>query len=281
MSEPETPRKDTHFRRLVAIWVVLCVVLTPVAVIVQHTLPPGDQTNVAQGEVLDNEVLIASVTIVSLAIVVFFAYVLIAFRSPPGDDRDGEELRGHPRLGIAWLAVTGVIVTVLAVYGTVRLVGNGAGGGQGAAPVFKPSTSDALEVQVVAQQWQFTYRFPSYGGLETHQLRLPAGRRIEFHVTSLDVVHSFWARQIGVKADANPGVDNVAYAVAKQTGRFDIRCSELCGLWHGNMSDKGYVVAKDDFDAWARRERTKLGAGLKSLPPYRHGYLPAPGRRAG
>ena len=30
-------------------------------------------------------------------------------------------------------------------------------------------------------------------------------------MTSLDVIHSFWAYQLGVKADANPGVNNVAY----------------------------------------------------------------------
>ena len=41
---------------------------------------------------------------------------------------------------------------------------------------------------------------------------------IEFHVTSLDVIHSFWAYTLGVKADANPDVDNVAYTTAKQTG---------------------------------------------------------------
>ena len=64
---------------------------------------------------------------------------------------------------------------------------------------------------MIAQQWEFTYRYPSYGGLETPQLVLPANTLIGLHVTSLDVVHSFWAYQLGVKADANPGVDNVVY----------------------------------------------------------------------
>ena len=40
---------------------------------------------------------------------------------------------------------------------------------------------------------------------------LPVDTTIELHVTSLDVIHSFWAYQLGVKADANPGVDNVVY----------------------------------------------------------------------
>ena len=72
-----------------------------------------------------------------------------------------------------------------------------------------------LPVQVIAQQWEFTYRYPTYGGVETAQLVLPVDRQIAFHVTSLDAIHSFWAYQLGVKADANPGVDNVAYVKPK------------------------------------------------------------------
>ena len=40
---------------------------------------------------------------------------------------------------------------------------------------------------------------------------LPVDTTIEFHVTSLDVIHSFWAYQLSVKADANPQQDNVAF----------------------------------------------------------------------
>ena len=40
---------------------------------------------------------------------------------------------------------------------------------------------------------------------------LPVNKMVELHVTSLDVIHSFWAYQLGVKADANPDVDNIAF----------------------------------------------------------------------
>jgi cytochrome c oxidase subunit II len=106
-------------------------------------------------------------------------------------------------------------------------------------------------------------------------------RDIEFHVTSLDVVHSFWAHQLGVKVDANPGEDNVAYVYPNETGTFDIRCAELCGLWHGYMFDTGRVVSKGSFLAWIRSERRKLGPATRVLPPYRTRYLPDPAGRAG
>ena len=68
---------------------------------------------------------------------------------------------------------------------------------------------------------------------------LPVDTTIAFHVTSLDVIHDFWAYQIGVKADANPDYDNVAYTTTKQLGSFTVRCAELCGIWHGAMYDYG------------------------------------------
>ena len=54
-------------------------------------------------------------------------------------------------------------------------------------------------------------------------------------MTSLDVIHSFWAYQLGVKADANPDYNNVAYTTTQQLGSFIVRCAELCGIWHGAM----------------------------------------------
>ena len=136
-----------------------------------------------------------------------------------------------------------MLVLFLAGYGTVRLLADGAGGGQGPNPIASPAgAKNALQVQVIAQQWKFTYRWPGYGGVETPVLDLPANRTIEFHVTSLDVIHSFWAYQLGVKADANPGFDNIAYVTTKGPLTFNIHCAELCGLWHGYMFETGHVV---------------------------------------
>ena len=72
-----------------------------------------------------------------------------------------------------------------------------------------------------------------------------------FHVTSLDVIHSFWAYQLGVKADANPQVDNVAYVTPKALGSVTVRCNELCGIWHGAMFNYGHVVSQSAFASWA------------------------------
>jgi len=171
-------------------------------------------------------------------------------------------------------------VLSLAGYGSVRLLSDyGAGSGSGPTPLTVPS-GPKLKVQVIAQQWAFTYRYPSYGGVETTHLYLPANQMVELHVTSLDVIHSFWAYQLGVKADANPGVDNVAFVRPTKLGAFDIRCAELCGIWHGYMYDKGHTVTPAAFQLWIAEQQKRFAATTKTLPPYSTSYLPEPLRRA-
>ena len=137
-----------------------------------------------------------------------------------------------------------------------------------------PNSNNILQVQVIGQQWAWTYRYPQFGGFETTQLELPVGEPVQFNVTSLDVIHGFWAYQLGVKADANPGVNNVAYTTPKHTGSFVVRCDELCGLWHGAMFDYGKVVSVSAFNTWAQQTQVQLASVTKILPPYAMTYDP-------
>jgi cytochrome c oxidase subunit 2 len=173
-----------------------------------------------------------------------------------------------------------VLVLALAAFATERLEQEGAGSGGGPSPVAAPG-GKKLQVQVIAQQWEFTYRFPEYGGVEVPHLELPVDQMVELHVTSLDVIHSFWAYQLGVKADANPNVDNVVFVKPTREQTFEVRCSELCGIWHGAMFDHGHVVSRAAFNTWIAEQQTKYAAATKVLPPYSKTYLPEPPRRAG
>jgi cytochrome c oxidase subunit II len=166
-------------------------------------------------------------------------------------------------------------VLAVFVFGLVELVvPAGAGGGEGPNPIWTPTSHTVLQVQVIGQQWAFTYRYPSFGGFETRQLVLPDDTTIAFHVTSLDVIHSFWAYQLGVKADANPAVDNVAFTTTQQLGSFTVRCAELCGLWHGAMFNYGRVVTKAQFALWARATQRHNAANTRLLPPFAYTYVP-------
>jgi cytochrome c oxidase subunit II len=279
-------RPSRDFARVLVIWVVASAIATPVvAIFLTPDLPPGVGADDAAGQQIDNELLTAVATPVVLLIVIFLVYVLVVFRQKGAAIEEGPRIHGNAAAQTVWIVASTAIVLGLFAFGTFRLLQAGAsGGGQGPSPLSPLRTAGGeslLRVQVIGQQWQFTYRYPTFGGLQTPHLVLPLGRPVELHVTSLDVVHSFWAYELGVKADANPGVDNVAYVTPKRAGPFEVRCAELCGIWHGYMFDTGRVVDEHGFEAWIKEQQRIFAPVQRYLPPYSRTYLPDPQRRAG
>ena len=280
MSSVPNPQPD-HAKRVVVAWIVLSLVATPLAAFfVGPAFPPGNASEQSAGQVFDNTLMVTVLTPVICLLLVFFAYALTQFRHSGDTLVDGPPLRNDSRIQILWIVMSAVIVLFFAGFGTYELLQNGAGGGQGPSPIAVPS-GPKLQVQVIGQQWQFTFRYPSYDGLETPDLVLPADTTIELHVTSLDAIHSFWAYELGIKADADPGVDNVAYLKTKGPRTFHVHCAELCGLWHGYMFSTGRIVSQSDFTSWVKQQQQNFAPVTKYLPPYATTYLPDPKRRAG
>jgi cytochrome c oxidase subunit 2 len=274
---------------LLVIWIVLSVIgCLLVALVLGPHLPPGRASEQAASQQTDVTVLGTMATPVVIGVLLYFGWAMAFWRQKPGDETDAAPIHGNTKVQATWIIGTAAIVLSLAVYGTIELVvPAGAGAGQGPQPVFKnglppaasltswsPNSNNILQVQVIGQQWAWTYRYPQFGGFETTELVLPVGQAVQFNVTSLDVIHSFWAYTLGVKADANPGVNNVAYTTPKVTGYFQVRCDELCGIWHGAMYDTGQVMSDSDFLAWTQASRIKLAAVTKILPPYALTYDP-------
>ena len=104
---------------------------------------------------------------------------------------------------------------------------------------------------------------------------LPDNTTVAFHVTSLDVIHSFWAYQLGVKADANPGQDNVAFTTTAEPRDL-----------HRPLRRAVRALARRDVQLRARscpsrtsrpgrRSRgTCCAANTKLLPPFAYTYIP-------
>jgi cytochrome c oxidase subunit II len=276
-ASPSGPRAERNDGlRLAILWLVASAICCPLVYIVWGPhLPPGAMSSSASGQQFDLTVLATIATPVVLGVLIYFGYALTFWRQKEGDETDAPAIHGHTRIQLIWIVATSTIVLALAVFGTYELISPaGAGGGEGPQPIWKPDTSNILQVQVIAQQWAFTYRYPQYGGFETTQLMLPVGQAVAFNVTSLDVIHDFWAYQLGVKADANPGVNNVAYTTPEHMGTFVVRCDELCGLWHGAMYNYGQVLSVSAFQTWAQQTKIKLASLTKILPPYSLTYDP-------
>ena len=267
-----------HFWRLFTIWAVLSAAADPLFyLLVGPHLPPGDMGSAASGDQFDSNVLFVIAIPVVFAIVIYLLYAVIVWRARPGvpEPVSGPNSHGNFAIQLAWISISTLIVMGLFIFGTIELVTSaGSGGGEGPVAIWTLDSKTPLVVQVIAQQWKFSYRYPSFGGFETDQLVLPNDTAVVFHVTSLDVIHDFWAYQLGVKADANPDYDNIAYTQTQQLGSFEVRCDELCGLWHGAMFDTGAVVSKSAFQSWAASTEARLASATKLLPAFSWTYTP-------
>ena len=277
VSAPESAGPN-HGLRIFLMWLPLAVVTDVLLYFVYGPhMPPGTMSDSAASQQFDIKVMSVLAAPVMIFVLLFFAYSFVVWRHRDGDEEDGPPIYGNARIQATWITVTAVIVLFLAGFGTYELAWPGfagAGAGEGPTAVWKPTDGTPLQVQVIGQQWRFTYRYPQFGGFETTALYLPVGRPVQFNVTSLDVIHSFWAYQLGVKADANPGVNNVSFTTPTHLGAFTVRCAELCGLWHGAMANQGEVVSVAAFQAWAQKTEVQLAAITKLLPPYATTYDP-------
>ena len=264
-----------HGLRIFVMWLVTSVVADwAIWFVWGPHLPPGTMSTSALTQQFDIRVMAVMAAPVMLLVIIYFGYALVVWRQREGDEEDGPPLHGNGRVQFIWVAVSTVLVLTLFVFGTVELVtANGAGAGEGPSAIWKPG-GNVLQVQVIAQQWRFTYRYPQFGGFETTELRLPVDQPVQFNVTSLDVIHSFWAYQLGVKADANPGVNNIAFTKPLHLGQITVRCAELCGLWHAAMFDYGKVMTVSAFKSWASTTRAHLATITAMLPPYATSYDP-------
>jgi cytochrome c oxidase subunit 2 len=271
--------RATAIRIVIIVWIVAAVAGD--VALAFGPIPPGQASDLASNESL-TILLLAEIgwPIFSAVLAALFFTLVVNRLAPPTGEVSAEALRGNTRVQTTWIVATLVVVLSLAVYGTVALAIDQPGDGistDSASLPMPTSTSQPLEVQVIAQQWWFTYRYPTYGGIETAQLVLPVDQKIQFHVTSLDVVHSFWFYALGVKADAVPLNDNVVTVTPEKIGTYRIQCAELCGLWHGNMADNtAMVVSPSDFAAWIQQETTLDAPIMKFLLPYSHTYEPQP-----
>ena len=107
-----------------------------------------------------------------------------------------------------------------------------------------------LRIDVVGHQWWWEVRYPGTSVRLVDELRLPAGRPVDVHTTSSDVIHSFWVPRLGGKIDAIPGRTNVIRLQADTAGLLRGQCAEFCGDAHAHMTMQVHVMPADRFDAW-------------------------------
>lgn len=121
----------------------------------------------------------------------------------------------------------------------------------------RPANPD-YTVRVVAQQFFWEFHYPGADGkldtpddlISTSDFYVPVNKKILVQLESLDVIHSFWVPSLRLKQDVVPGRRILAWFDTFKTGAYDIGCSQLCGVAHGNMRGELHVVSDTEFSDW-------------------------------
>jgi cytochrome c oxidase subunit II len=199
------------------------------------------------------DVMIVLSCFVFAIVMVMFGYAIWKFRVRPGDEGDGKPIHGNTKLEIAWTVIPTVIVLFGAAYSWVVL------------DDIEAKEADAMPVTVIGQQFKWTFEYPEATvgegdaalPVRADVLHVPVDRQIEFTNVALDVLHSFWVPEWGIKRDTVPasdpddqGVDDSYVVNPNREGTFSTVCTELCGTGHSTMRATVIVESQEEFDAW-------------------------------
>ena len=188
---------------------------------------------------------------IAVAIVVFglFGFAIVRYRAHEG--RKAAPTQDHDAREVAIACLIGAVVAVLLV---VTLHANQAETRVAPRPGFR--------VNVVAFRWGWSFAYPSLPGvvdITTPQrppvLHVPAGRVVQIHLTTRDVVHAFWLPGLRFKADAWPGTTRTFDLTFPEGGTYAGHCAQFCGLKHSDMVFSALALSPTAFRAWAAGAR--------------------------
>lgn len=145
---------------------------------------------------------------------------------------------------------------------------------------------EATEVEVVGQQWRWSFRYPGDDGalgstdvrhiseanpfginpndpagqddilINGPSLRLPVDVPVKLLLRSKDVLHNFTVPQFRSKMDMVPGMVTFLWLTPTRTGEYDILCEELCGVGHFAMRGRVVVEEAGDYQSWLSQQPT-------------------------
>ena len=196
-----------------------------------------------RGPVAD-EILDLTWVLTGLGVAVFVVFATaLAYSFRPGRAVD------PGRAAVRWIVAGGVAMPVAVLLITFGFTAEAMRDTPERAP------AGSLRVDVIGHQWWYELRYPDHGIVTANEMHIPAGRPVEVHLTSADVIHSFWVPELAGKLDLLPDRENVLVIQADEAGEYRGSCAEFCGLQHAKM--RIVVVAADppEFSAWLRRQQ--------------------------
>lgn len=151
-----------------------------------------------------------------------------------------------------------------------------------------------IEIDVLGQTFMWHFRYPGADGvlgkrsakfmatdnifgidpedpfgkddvIMSNRFSLPINKTVVVHLSSVDVLHSFFLPHFRVKQDAVPGMWINVWFDGLKTGEYELACAELCGGGHYNMRGVLTMMSQHDFDAWMDEKNQSKLASLQAV----------------
>lgn len=255
--------------------VAVVLLLIGVGSVVFHFLSPWWWTPIASNWGSIDDIIIITFWItgfVFVAVILFMAYCAYRFRH-----RTGVRAAYEPEnKKLEWW------LTVLTAVGVIGMLAPGLF----VWSQFVTVPDEAVEFEVVGQQWQWSYRYPGKDGvmgtsdvkyingdnpfglnpddpngqddilIEGDDLHLALDQPVKALLRSIDVLHNFYVPQFRAKMDLVPGQVTYFWFIPTRTGTFDILCAELCGVGHHVMRGRVVIEEEATYQAWLDEQPT-------------------------
>ena len=222
-----------YVRPILTMFVLFCLLVIPIAWLVVFFMnmsgaPASDIMSEIEQTILVFTIVSAPLMSITLTILL---YSLFGWGRVTGDEPPMQEspaIRSNATGSYLWIGATSLLAAFLVIWGLLALA------------------------NITASSYGSVSANPDQGKISSDVLVVPIDTPIYFNVTSVDVIHSFWVVELGVKIDANPGAITNTGVTPNKLGNFNIRCAELCGMHHAYMETQIQVVTQEQFDSWVR-----------------------------
>ncbi|MFT5839990.1 MAG: cytochrome c oxidase subunit 2 [Flavobacteriales bacterium] len=261
--------------------IAIALILIVIGSVVFHFLSPWVMTPLASnwGSIDDTMFITLIITgIVFIAINFFIAFAVIKYRHDK--NRKAKYEPENKKLEIWLTIITSIGIIAMLAPGLVVYSD------------FVNVPEDARVVEVVGQQWSWSFRFPGDDnqlgksaikhisidnpfGVDPldpsgqddvlvvgNRLALPVDIPVKILMRSKDVLHNFYVPQFRVKMDMVPGSVSYIWLTPTVTGEFEILCAEFCGIGHFNMRGYVEVMQQQNFDNWLLTKPTYAASML-------------------
>ena len=200
-------------------------------------------------------------TFVFGAVVSVMVWVILFNRAEKYDTSDAVPVEGNTALEVTWTAIPFVLVMAIAFWtiraeqqlGTLgpmehihlRNPVEQAGGYAG-------DRLPAEQVEVVARQWSWEFRYPD-ADVSATELHLAVDQPVTFRLVSEDVLHGFYIPAFRLKQDVIPGRAIDLNLTPTRVGTYRLRDSQFSGTWFAANQANVVVESADDHAAWLQR----------------------------